>query len=656
MTIPFLDYFKKKASKVPSAVPMPPAVPHDKPSADRMSKTVVPNATRTVSVQEAGNPFNAPNAGIPGARPMVTFGAGNRSKLPPAVALALEPRVERTISLPLKDVVEHLPTGSVAPLEEADAERSVLLKASELERGIGRGRPSVSIQTIFQQIPEVFANPIQPDDVTEVVLPLAKVMEQFNKFQVRADQSKELAIPQIETPFLQLTLEDDARFGTVTQVVHEHAEETAPVRVEPATAHSLAAAEPEATAAEKYVVTPVSFPISPAVGGNGQNGNGPRPGSSPDNPSLTRIAFPNSPKGTDESAVVPTSSGPSVPTSGSAPASAPTRIAFESTAPSDDARPKTDSWLTKENFECEADPAEASAPVAVGSAAPTLTPEPSPSVEISLALKPILQSLLPQQLAREIDDVPDDARMTIPFLMLEKQLASGRVVLSPDDFAHHLPKEYADVFDSSRLEASIVLPLQEVLKNLPDSSLRVRDDQEVQEIKEEFETPFLAKAAEDAKRFEEAAVAKAKAAALPPASVEVKTGDAAPANPAEADEELDAKTAVAKVGKMAGVTGCAVVFADGLTLAGNLPAKYEADGLCAMAPSFLSRIEGYMSETKLGELHSMTLDCTKSAMTFLIRDNLCLVAAHKKEALCPEIREALAQVLLELTRKYSNPA
>ena len=47
----------------------------------------------------------------------------------------------------------------------------------------------------------------------------------------------------------------------------------------------------------------------------------------------------------------------------------------------------------------------------------------------------------------------------------------------------------------------VMLPLQEVLKNLPNDALRMRDDQEEREVGEVIETPFSTTAAEDAKRF-----------------------------------------------------------------------------------------------------------------------------------------------------------
>jgi predicted regulator of Ras-like GTPase activity (Roadblock/LC7/MglB family) len=98
------------------------------------------------------------------------------------------------------------------------------------------------------------------------------------------------------------------------------------------------------------------------------------------------------------------------------------------------------------------------------------------------------------------------------------------------------------------------------------------------------------------------------------------------------------------------------MFGDGLSLAGTLPEEYQADGLCAMAPSLLQRIENHMIETKLGALRALTLSCSNAAVTFFMQDNLCLAALHSKEELASDVRERLARAVEELSKKYSNPA
>ena len=656
MTIPFLGYFKKKSGmgRIAPAIHVPPPPALEKPSSERMSKTVMPNASRTVALEESTATLVTPARAT--ARHSISFGGSSAPArafdLPHAVALALEPRVERTISLQLQDVVSKMPPGLVRPLENANATRLVLLKASEVERGMSQGKPSISIWTVFQQVPEIFLRKVASDELTEVELPFQKVMEQFGKLQVRADQSPEQVVPQLATPFLKVTLEDDARFGTVTTMAPAPTGEMPPVRVELATAETLAAAEPDAMSEEKFIATkraPMNFPAA-----KNPNANGARPAAPAEKPGAPeRIPFKLAPKGTDAPAAerVPASSGPSVPTS------APARIPFKMTAPSEEARPKAEPWLTKENF------VDADAPAKTAA-------KPTSGGTVALALKPILQGLLPQQLTGEISSVPDDIRMEIPFSLLEPQLATGRVSLPPAEFAHHLPEDYAHLFDATVIDAPVVLPLPEILKNLPGSSLRMRPDQVAQEVDKDFVTPFSTKAEEDAERLKTvsmptakatapvAAPTKAAAASEKPAVKTPVADKAAPAAKAatHAEEEMDAKAAVAEVAKMSEVKACAIMFSDGLALAGNLPAAYEADGLCAMAPSFLRRIEEHMTETKLGALHSMTLACANATMTFFMHSNLCLAAVHEKEELSADIRERLARVLLELSRKYSHPA
>ena len=180
--------------------------------------------------------------------------------------------------------------------------------------------------------------------------------------------------------------------------------------------------------------------------------------------------------------------------------------------------------------------------------------------------------------------------------------------------------------------------------------------------------PFSAKAEEDAKRFNIAGTAVAKPIVTPVAAVKEAQGAATPERSPfvlpprdplqvalETDEKLDAKGVVAHVNNLAGVKACAFMFGDGLSLAGNLPAEYETDGLCAMAPSLMQRIEKHMVETKLGALRGMTLSCVQGAVTFFMHENLCLAALHASGGLASEVREKRARVVHELSRKYSHP-
>src|SRR6187431_2513530 len=96
MTIPFLSYFKKDkgsaAVKEKTAAPEQPVVPPlEKPSSERFSKTVMPNATRTLPPQD---PFEmaarstALGGQMPTAIPTTGPGASRTISFSPSSAAA----------------------------------------------------------------------------------------------------------------------------------------------------------------------------------------------------------------------------------------------------------------------------------------------------------------------------------------------------------------------------------------------------------------------------------------------------------------------------------------------------------------------------------------------------------------------------------------
>ena len=134
------------------------------------------------------------------------------------------------------------------------------------------------------------------------------------------------------------------------------------------------------------------------------------------------------------------------------------------------------------------------------------------------------------------------------------------------------------------------------------------------------------------------------------------TAAAAPAQATvEADRALDAKVVVEELTNLSGIKGCAFMFGDGLSLAGSLPPEYETEGLCAMGPGLMQRIQSHMVETKLGVLESMSLSCTKGTISFFVHQNLCLAAFHADQQLATEVREKLAHAVHELSQKYTHP-
>ena len=479
MTIPFLDFFKKfTARRAETAdetpVETPARVVPNKPSSERLSKTVMPNTTRSTSTDF----FKTAGDSAPNVRAV-----GNRA-LPPTVALALQPKVERAISLPLSDVIDRVPVGFLKPLESFDATQLILLKASEIEQGMSDGKPAVSLFSIYEQVPDIFVRNVRPDDSTQVAVPHAHVLEQLRKMQVRDDQEVESAVPQVETPILKVTIEDTERFGTKLAAITTSAHP--PVKVEPATAKAFSSAEPEPAVREKVVTTAGQVPAMSLA-------SPPKisPPSTPDPVAPARIPFKLPPKGTDETALerVPASSSSSVPLS--VPTVAPsTRIPFKMTPPSDDLKPKLQivPGVAAEDARKVAEPAAA---------------VPASNAKISLSLRAVAQNMPSFQLHRPADTFAADVRFELPLSLVESQLATGRVAVPIKTFRNALPEEYKSIVVIDAGESPVLLPLQEVLKNLSPNLLKMRDDQVVDEVAESFETPFSIKAAEDARRFTE---------------------------------------------------------------------------------------------------------------------------------------------------------
>jgi predicted regulator of Ras-like GTPase activity (Roadblock/LC7/MglB family) len=643
MTIPFLSLFKKAKSRLfPASAPPAPArargVAAAKPSSERLSKTVMPHTVRSLAPQD---PFQS--AASPSRAGLSASSAGSRGRdLPAAVVFALEPEMERAISLQLSDILDQLPGGYTKSGGTFDANQPILLKASEIEKGMASGKPTVALTSIYEQVPEIFLHRVSATDVTQVPLPYSKVLEQFESMHVRTDQLRDQDVPQLETPILQVAIEDTARFGTAMEPLQTSA--LPPVKIELATAKTLATAEPEAVARE--TVAPTASP------GRGVplTARGTPP---------TRIPFDLPPNGTGVPASerVPASSGPPVPTS-LPKVPTPARIPFKISPPCADLRPKF-------TLVPGVEPKEDLAPATKSSA------EKKDEVMIALRLQAVMQNVPAFQLSGSPVSIPEDVRIEFPFSSIEPQLATGRVAVAPKSFQAAIPESYRQLFVIDPTETAVLLPLEEVLKNLPTAALQMRQDQEEMEAIDFVQTPFSIKAEEDAKRFHGGSTtAVPKAAEVPatesaePAVVEIESTSIeqaeASSKPAEkidveGEGKNEAKEVVARASALPGVAACSVTFADGLSLAGNLPAEVAADGLCAMAPSLLQRIDRHMLDTKLGPLISVTLHCAKSAVTFFMKGNICLTVLHAVAELESKSQNKLAEMANELSRTYSQP-
>ena len=97
------------------------------------------------------------------------------------------------------------------------------------------------------------------------------------------------------------------------------------------------------------------------------------------------------------------------------------------------------------------------------------------------------------------------------------------------------------------------------------------------------------------------------------------------------EEEIDAKAVVRLVSQLPGVSGCTVMFADGLRLAGNFP-EGDAEGFSAMAPPFYKRTQNFVGELKLGGLKAFTVYTETDLLSFFMHDDICEVAGMYSSA------------------------
>lgn len=701
MTIPFAGLFQKLRSGFRSpassgtltAEPVHTGPIEKKSGEDKLSKTVLPNTTRTLAPLDPFDIASGASARSTGGAASRTTGSSARpAGLPPAVAFALEPKVERTISLQLSDVIAAAPAEYIKPIGASEATRRVLLKAAEIEKGMAIGKPAISLLALYEQVPEIFLRRVPETELMHVPLPMDKVLEQITSVRVRTDQERDQVVPQVDTPILQATIEDTKKFGTAMAPIQTS--DMPPVKVEPASAQALAAAEPEALREAKAPAGPAGsgarapIPLSVPMPPKTDSPAAVNPPNEPDKP--TRVPFQLPPNGTDVPASerVPASSGPSVPIRSSRPPGAPFKL-----PPSDSLRPKL---TLVPGVEPAGAPAEDEDLVQMP-VAPAKPKEPT----LSLRLQPILVHLAPFQLNGSPSSVPHDVEVQLPLSLIQPQLAVGRVSIAPKVFQAAMPRQYRDLIVIDSSETPIALPLHEVLKKIPSHALRMRPDQEEPETGESFETPFSLKAKEDAERFKASDQPVAKPAQLEPtaepkdapaeeakvsaamkasqsdqaenaikAALQSAGGTEGDATASKADKpagenaaeftpeepSIDAKEVVARASRLPGVVGCVITFADGLSLAGNLPEEYAVGGLCAMAPSLLQRIEKHMLDTKLGAMNALTLRGENSALSFFRHGSIYLAALHDgKEQLSPETHSELFTLTRDLSRSFAQP-
>jgi predicted regulator of Ras-like GTPase activity (Roadblock/LC7/MglB family) len=127
---------------------------------------------------------------------------------------------------------------------------------------------------------------------------------------------------------------------------------------------------------------------------------------------------------------------------------------------------------------------------------------------------------------------------------------------------------------------------------------------------------------------------------LPEAPAPIPSSAALPTPPAAAGATAGARQwnpqeVVRTLGRLNGVGGAILAMSDGLLIAGEIPAPFQADTVAAFLPQMFARMNGYSKEAQLGELRSMTLNMAEGTWTILKTGNVYLGALGKKGMAVP---------------------
>lgn len=524
----------------------------------------------------------------------VAFGSSEGGETEKVAAPVVPPSVDQPPALPVNpDGVVHLELGDFIDRIPAnflgsasyDRHQGIDFLVSELYSDLSRGRATVPASIIYRKCPEIFARPVSETEDVEVHLPMHRVVEQMGAtFAPRVDQTAEESVAEIETPFLQVAMEDNARLpkapgtsvgATARAVGLPTSRRPSLPSIPPPTVQ--AAPNPQISRKTKQIspISPLKQPVETrAVAAPTSQSAGPiNPSKRP--PSTVRASVAGGKIRLSEAGVEKAPATPTIPRAKEAAeppksfAPAPPRVASVSpshqvtkktariqippislrpappgsprppagpadrTPPPSPARgpepltsfkpagpagspsaqaptfrstPPPPSYVKQPPPSFSPTRSAPSAPVPETSL--IVQPPPArkePTVEksqmIEMSLAAVLRGLPSTALVVEPSSVPDSARISLPFGLIEPQLSNGRVSIPLQVFRNALPSAFSHVLatDCDLTEAAI--PLQEVFQNLPSNAISQRDDQIIEEARNSFPTPFSQKAEEDARRF-----------------------------------------------------------------------------------------------------------------------------------------------------------
>ncbi len=118
------------------------------------------------------------------------------------------------------------------------------------------------------------------------------------------------------------------------------------------------------------------------------------------------------------------------------------------------------------------------------------------------------------------------------------------------------------------------------------------------------------------------------------------------------EESMEARSVLAHILKLPGITGAMLGTPDGLKLAGALSSKFDADALCAITPSLLNRLGKFSEEVNMGALNSLTLEVSNTLLSIFSSNGVSLFIEHQRKEFAPGIRARLSSIIRHLSDIY----
>ena len=276
--------------------------------------------------------------------------------------------------------------------------------------------------------------------------------------------------------------------------------------------------------------------------------------------------------------------------------------------------------------------------------------------EIKLPLQSILSAFPPGLEPPSIRSLSGtETEIALPLVLIQSQLAHGRVVVPAEIFCRALPSDLQPYFEAIDPAAEIPIPLQEIFPRLPARSIQLREDQENDRPEETISTLFSTHAEKDAKRFGEVpADAIPSADGVPeyedqPVKVAVENDWQRLQAIFMTDEPLDLAKAIQKVAQLPGLRSCILNSTQGLKLAGNVSDASQEEAIAAFLPELFQQTRSKLEALHAGSLETITLCYGLHQLSTFVQKDLCLTVFHDQRPFKPGVREKVQAVMSALT-------